>query len=84
MKKEESFPWATASAAITMGAVLVLSIGGAALLGRWLDERYGTSPWGFVAITFLVFIFVMVYITFKSLDLMNQIEKEGEEDKHEQ
>ena len=84
MKKDKNFPWTAVNTAITMGVVFVISIGGAVLLGRWLDGRYGTAPWGFITITFLVFILVMIYITFKSLDLMNQIEREGEEDKHAQ
>jgi len=84
MKKDKNFPWTAVNTAITMGVVFVISIGGAVLLGRWLDARYGTAPWGFITITFLVFILVMIYITFKSLDLMNQIEREGEEDKHAQ
>ena len=84
MKKDKNFPWAAVSTAITMGVVFVLSIGGAALLGRWLDGRYGTAPWGFAAITFFAFVLLMIYITFKSLDLMNQIEREGEKDKHAQ
>ena len=39
-------PWTSAMGSyLTMGIQLALPVVIFALLGRWLDEKYGTSPW---------------------------------------
>ena len=47
----------------------------AIFLGRWLDERYGTSPWLFLATVGAAFIISNVGIVKQSLKSMKEIDK---------
>jgi F0F1-type ATP synthase assembly protein I len=41
-------PWRTAGALGSVGLSFVLAIVIGVAIGRWVDTRFGTSPWGFM------------------------------------
>jgi F0F1-type ATP synthase assembly protein I len=81
MEDKKSFPWQSLNLALSLAAVVAISVGLAALLGRWLDTRLGTAPWLFLISTLLAFVFANIYIVVKALKLMKQIDEEAERKK---
>ena len=41
-------PWRAAGALGSVGLSLVLALVIGVAVGRWIDARFGTAPWGFV------------------------------------
>lgn len=50
-------------------------------VGRWLDRKYGTDPWLFLASIGIAFLFSTIGIVRESLKEMKKIEREEEEKK---
>lgn len=57
---------------------------GALFLGRWLDRKYGTEPWLFLAVTVLAFIISSIGIGSIGLRYMKEIDAEYKAKKPEQ
>ncbi|HCP08294.1 MAG TPA: hypothetical protein DIT25_00635 [Candidatus Moranbacteria bacterium] len=56
----------------------------ALVVGRWLDEKYGTEPWLFllsIGIAFAISIFGIVMDAIKELKRIEKDEKEDAQDK---
>jgi len=82
MATKSSFPWKSLNLALSLAGIVIIPLVIAALVGRWLDAQFNTWPWIFLGMTLSVFIISNVFIVLKSVKLMQEIEKEGEEDKH--
>lgn len=68
--------------ALSMAGMIVAPLVIAALLGRWLDARYGSEPWGFLALTLFSFVISITFVIIKSLKAMQEIEQEGKKEKN--
>jgi len=56
----------------TVGLSMALSVGIGAVLGHWLDEKFGTTPW-----LFFVFLGFGIAAAFRNLHFMyNKLKKE--------
>ncbi len=49
----------------------------AVVVGKWLDERFGTEPWLFLLIIGVSFIFTMIALTRHTLNEFKKIEEES-------
>lgn len=54
---------------------LIVPLLGALLIGKWLDNTYGTSPWLFLLCTGVAFVFTCAGIVFKTAKFMHDIGK---------
>lgn len=82
MPDKTTFPWKSLNLALSLAGIVAIPLVLAALFGRWLDNRFDTAPWGFLALTLLAFIISNTYVVIKSLKIMAEIEKGGEKEKH--
>ena len=53
-------------------------------LGQWLDKKYGTEPWLFLAATGFAFLISMYGLIINALQEFKKIDKEYSENKKEQ
>lgn len=52
-----------------------------AFAGKWLDKKYGTEPWLFLAATGFSFLISMIGLIIEAKKEFGKIEKMGEKDK---
>jgi F0F1-type ATP synthase assembly protein I len=55
---------------------IVIPVVGALFLGRWLDNKYGTEPLYFLAITLMAFIISSIGIGINGVKYIKMIEKD--------
>jgi F0F1-type ATP synthase assembly protein I len=79
MNNKSSFPWKSLNLALSLAGIVVIPLVLAALAGRWLDNRFGTWPWIFLGMTLFVFVISNIFIVFRSMKAMQEIEQEGKE-----
>lgn len=65
MDKEGKKLWRTLGYLSTIGLTMALSVGIGAVLGHWLDEKFGTTPW-----LFFVFLGFGIAAAFRNLHRM--------------
>ena len=65
MDKEIKKLWRTLGYLSTIGLTMALSVGIGAVLGHWLDQKFGTTPW-----LFFVFLGFGIAAAFRNLHLM--------------
>jgi len=65
MDKEVKKLWRTLGYLSTIGLTMALSVGIGAVLGHWLDEKFGTTPW-----LFFVFLGFGIAAAFRNLHFM--------------
>lgn len=65
MDKEAKKLFRTLGYLSTVGLSMALSVGIGAVLGHWLDEKFGTTPW-----LFFVFLGLGIAAAFRNLHLM--------------
>jgi len=72
MDKESKKLFRTLGYLSTVGLSMALSVGIGAVLGHWLDEKFGTTPW-----LFFVFLGFGIAAAFRNLHFMyRKIKKE--------
>ena len=54
----------------------------AVFLGRWLDNKYDSSPWLFLITVGIAFVISNIGIVKQSLKTMKEIERQAEEEKN--
>jgi ATP synthase protein I len=67
MDKETKRLFRTLGYLSTVGLAMALSVGIGAVLGHWLDEKFGTTPW-----LFFVFLGFGIAAAFRNLHFMYQ------------
>jgi ATP synthase protein I len=74
MDKDVKKLWRTLGYLSTIGLTMAFSVGIGAVLGHWLDEKFGTTPWLFFV--FLCFgiaaAFRNLHRMYRKLDKMNK------------
>ncbi len=65
MDKEAKKLFRTLGYLSTVGLSMALSVGIGAVLGHWLDQKFGTTPW-----LFFVFLGFGIVAAFRNLHLM--------------
>ena len=65
MDKEIKKLWRTLGYLSTIGLTMALSVGIGAVLGNWLDKKFGTAPW-----LLLVFLGFGIAAAFRNLHRM--------------
>jgi ATP synthase protein I len=76
MDKDVKKLWRTLGYLSTIGLTMALSVGIGAVVGHWLDEKFGTTPW-----LFFVFLGFGIAAAFRNLHRMyrklNKMDKES-------
>jgi len=67
MDKEGKKLFRTLGYLSTVGLSMALSVGIGAVLGHWLDQKFGTTPW-----LFFVFLGFGIAAAFRNLHLMHK------------
>ena len=60
---------------------IALPVIAGAFLGKWLDKKYGTEPWLFLATVGFAFLLSMIGLVVETRKEFRKIEKEGKKDK---
>ena len=58
---------------------VVVPIVAALVVGKWLDARYGTSPWAFLSLSGIGFLISSFGIVYTAREYINKIAKEKQE-----
>ena len=70
-KKSEK-PWSAVSLAWELGYSMAVPLVGLALLGRFLDKKFGTSPW-LLLVGILISISISSYLIYKkTVDILDK------------
>lgn len=73
-KKNEK-PWSAVSLAWELGYSIAVPLVGLALIGRFLDKKFESSPW-FLLIGILISITISSYLIYrKTVDILNNLDK---------
>ncbi len=73
-KKNEK-PWSAVSLAWELGYSIAVPLVGLALIGRFLDKKFESSPW-FLLIGILISITISSYLIYrKTVDILNKLDK---------
>ena len=73
-KKNEK-PWSAMSLAWELGYSIAVPLVGLALIGRFLDKKFESSPW-FLLIGILISITISSYLIYrKTVDILNKLDK---------
>lgn len=68
--------WQALSLAGQLGYTIAIPLVFLALAGRFVDKKYGTSPWFLLAGILLALVVTSIWITKKSMTIMNEMNKE--------
>ncbi len=78
-KKDNDFKWVALSFAWELGYSIVIPLVILALLGRWLDKKFNSSPLFFLFLV-IVSVFLTSFIVYKkSRAILDDLEKDRKE-----
>jgi len=80
-KTEKEGVWSALSLAWQLGYTIAIPLVVLALVGRFLDKRFGTSPWLLLVGIFLSIIVSTFAVYFKTIKILSVAEKEPKEKK---
>lgn len=78
--KEKSQIWSALSLAWQLGYTISIPLVVLALTGRFLDKRFGTSPWLLLAGIFLSLIISTIAVYYKTVRILSETERENKKE----
>lgn len=78
MAKEKNNTWFVLGLLGQMGYIIAVPLVFLALLGRFIDKRYDTSPWFLIAGMFLALIISTFWVYKKTAEIMKEATKDHE------
>lgn len=76
--KEKNNVWSALSLAWQLGYTIAIPLVVLALVGRFLDKRFGTSPWLLLVGVLLSLIVSTIAIYYKTVKILEETERESE------